>query len=100
MLRELPSLSALVQVISLRAALMPENASASIKLRFSQHRWEHFPFRDSFCSFHMVMSILASHAIPSISAFLPFPGPSSGAGRGVAFLKLAGANAKAMAGVE
>ena len=36
MLRELPSLAALVQAISLRDALMPEYAIATIKIRFSQ----------------------------------------------------------------
>ena len=36
MLRELPSLALLTQVISLRAALMPEGASAPIKVRFNQ----------------------------------------------------------------
>jgi len=39
-----------------------------------------------------------------LSAFIAFsafhPGPASKAGRGVAFLKLAGADAEAMAGVE
>ena len=36
LLRELPSLAPRAQVISLRAALMPESAFASVKLRFSQ----------------------------------------------------------------
>ena len=36
LLRELPSLASLAQVISLRAALMPESAFASINIRFSQ----------------------------------------------------------------
>ena len=34
-LRELPSLAVLAQVISLRAALMPEYAFTSINIRFS-----------------------------------------------------------------
>ena len=36
LLRELPSLAPLAQAISLRAALMPESALASINIRFSQ----------------------------------------------------------------
>ena len=35
-LRELPSLAKLAQVISLRAALMPESAFSPINIRFSQ----------------------------------------------------------------